>query len=349
MKCLQILCCEFIVSHGISEEGLTEYSIKMIDDISNYSKSYFYIDLIKKHRLPFTFYYKNYKFDDSKLLKVAIKYNNLEVLNCIKKNKFNIIKYHPEFIAIKHGNIDVFIYLFKKFKLLPTNEIIRKIIFYNRLNFLKYLIREHNYIPISTDLSIACEEGNLGIVKFLFKYINPDNNLIPLAALNGKLTIIKYLCNRGYDPTHYDNWAVALASQTGYLNIVKFLIERYNCAANGHNNHGLIWASFYGHIELVKYLISKGADPTANNNLAIEHAIMNNHLDLTKYLYYHNADPIKNNILTLAINTNNPDLVRFLCEVGCKPSYNDLIICIPFDKEIKNILLEFSDSLECDP
>ena len=345
MKCLQILCCEFVVSHGISEEGLTEYSIKILDDLEYYCKSYFYETLIKYNRLPFHFYYKNYKFDDSKLLKAAIKYNNLEVLKCIKINKFNIIRYHPEYVAIKHGNIDIFIYLFKKFKLLPNFQIIHKIIFYNRLNFLKYLIREHNYVPVAMDLTIACEDGNLGIVKFLFKYLDPtiyENNFIATAAINGKLTVVRYLCNHGLDPTQNDNWATALAAQAGHLDIVSFLIERLGCAPDGHNNHGLIWASFYGHYELIEYLISKGADPTAQNHEAITWAIMNNHISIVKYLYSQGCDPTKNNeSLLWAIKTKNKDLVRFICEIGCSPSYDNLIYSIGFDKSVYHTLLEF--------
>lgn len=60
------------------------------------------------------------------------------------------------------------------------------------------------------------------------------------------------------------------AAEEGYLEIVKFLVERPDCklceekcvhGANIHanNNSALRRAAVFGHFEIVKYLIEKGA------------------------------------------------------------------------------------------
>ena len=46
----------------------------------------------------------------------------------------------------------------------------------------------------------------------------------------------------------------------------------------------LRWAAIHGHLDTVKYLVSLGCDPRANDDLAIRWAIRNGHLDTVKYL-----------------------------------------------------------------
>ena len=53
------------------------------------------------------------------------------------------------------------------------------------------------------------------------------------------------------------------------------------------NNCAIKWASESGHLEVVKYLHTNGADITAENNRAIILANKNGHVKVVKYLYNH--------------------------------------------------------------
>jgi ankyrin repeat protein len=65
------------------------------------------------------------------------------------------------------------------------------------------------------------------------------------------------------------------------LEVVKYLVEK---GANIHTEYdrALISASGNGHVEVVKYLVEKGADP--KNDEALARADENGHLKVVKYL-----------------------------------------------------------------
>ena len=49
-------------------------------------------------------------------------------------------------------------------------------------------------------------------------------------------------------------------------------------------NEDFIEASSNGHLEVVQYLVSLGADIRADNDYAVQEASRNGHLDVVKYL-----------------------------------------------------------------
>ena len=79
--------------------------------------------------------------------------------------------------------------------------------------------------------------------------------------------------------------ALKWASSNGHLEVVKFLVEK---GANVHadDNYALGWASENGHLDVVKFLVEKGADVNADNNCALRWASKNGHLDMVNYIKY---------------------------------------------------------------
>ena len=50
------------------------------------------------------------------------------------------------------------------------------------------------------------------------------------------------------------------------------------------DNYAVQVASMNGHLEVIKYLVSQGADVTSYNNWALRYASKNGHLEVVKYL-----------------------------------------------------------------
>ena len=61
----------------------------------------------------------------------------------------------------------------------------------------------------------------------------------------GDFEVVKHLID--------NNWALRYASEKGYLEVVKYLVSK-GADVQGNNNSAVRWASYYGYLEVVKYL-----------------------------------------------------------------------------------------------
>jgi ankyrin repeat protein len=78
-------------------------------------------------------------------------------------------------------------------------------------------------------------------------------------------------------------------------------------------------SAYYGHLEVVKYLVSQGAD--INQNVALIHSAANGHLEVVKYLIF-DCD-MNINIETLN-NINAHKSLEILAIMNAKELYNQL-------------------------
>jgi len=83
-----------------------------------------------------------------------------------------------------------------------------------------------------------------------------------------------------------DDAALCWASQNGHLEVVKFLVSK---GANIHavDDRALQLASQYGHLAVVKFLVSKGANIHSDDDFALQVACENGHLAVVKALEAH--------------------------------------------------------------
>lgn len=162
-----------------------------------------------------------------------------------------------------------------------------------------------------TALYLACEKGYLDIVKLLLKQ-KADASVcdttmrmgfapFTIAARNGHLDVIKELLSSGIGIESRDDrnrTALYTAVANNRLDIVRFL-----CNANAEVNNDcgpMSWtplrmAISINNIEAIKILLKHGKG-----------------IDLEK------RDTMNNTILLNAVQNNNPELVRLLCEAGAK-------------------------------
>jgi ankyrin repeat protein len=136
------------------------------------------------------------------------------------------------------------------------------------------------------------------------------------AAAAGYLDLLKELVALGGINV---NEGLFEAAMHGHLNIVRFLIE--NLRANIHYNYDIAIraAAGEGHYEIVKYLMSRGANFRAEQNFALNTAAAKGYLDIVKYILKHH-DGRKQEILKTAavsaIYAGQVDVVRYLLEIG---------------------------------
>ena len=93
------------------------------------------------------------------------------------------------------------------------------------------------------------------------------------AAKSGAVSIVAdYINEMGVEEATKSNFAytaVASAILGGYLPIVKTIYDKTNIPVDSvgkSGNTALMWASYYGNIDVVQYLLEKEADFTVSNN-----------------------------------------------------------------------------------
>lgn len=86
------------------------------------------------------------------------------------------------------------------------------------------------------------------------------------------------------------------------------------------NDGALFWASFYGHIEVVRFIIDK--EPTIDVNEALIATSECGHIDIVKLLLDKGNDIHKHNLaLFWASRFGHLEIVKFLLEKGGDPLY----------------------------
>ena len=88
-----------------------------------------------------------------------------------------------------------------------------------------------------------------------------------------------------------EDWAVQYASDNEHLEVVKYLVSQ-GADVRVDDDYPIRMPSFDGHLEVVKYLASQGADIRTNDNDTVRSASRNGHLEVVKYLVSQGAPTI---------------------------------------------------------
>lgn len=141
---------------------------------------------------------------------------------------------------------------------------------------------------VSQEIEDIIESDNSEVLDQLSKSTNFDSSLLKTilyeACLRGKFNIVKYLIEvrklspklKVKDGLSFDGPIFKAAAKSGNLNLVKYLLENHHVDIEsqsfylGLRNTALSRAAEEGHEDVVKYLISKGANlnpQVANSNI----------------------------------------------------------------------------------
>lgn len=204
------------------------------------------------------------------------------------------------------------------------------------------------------------------MVKWLLKHdaevsINGDGRSpLHIAAVRGNLTIVQHLVNHGCEIDTKDNFSFtpfSLACLRGHLAIIQYIMDNAPVTTEFNINDGLLRASDCGHLDVLQYLLDKGADVDATNNLGetalsiaargqyfsvqlllrsnarvntvdkrgytpLQHAILREQKDIAKSLIQHGAylyshSPTIDSPLQMCCTIANPMLIKCMIDAGC--------------------------------
>jgi ankyrin repeat protein len=104
---------------------------------------------------------------------------------------------------------------------------------------------------------------------------------------------------------------IAQAAERGYTDLVRDNVMKVDPTIE--NNRAIRDASFNGHTEIVKYLLSNPlVDPNAENSDALLSAIANGHTDIVQLLIADKRTKIPSNVLDVALENEREDILEIL-------------------------------------
>jgi uncharacterized protein len=179
------------------------------------------------------------------------------------------------------------------------------------------------------DVMVAARDNRTDVVVDLVRRgVDPNTSdragttLLMLAAANGNEQLIEFLLRTNANQLNYNEYsetAIAIGALYGHLGIVQHLVQA-GSPIDGHGWNALHYAVFNGHAEIVRYLLTKGANLNAlapNRQTPLMLAARNGHVDVAKMLVDAGAnreltDPDGNTALAIAIKAGNLEIANYL-------------------------------------
>jgi ankyrin repeat protein len=166
------------------------------------------------------------------------------------------------------------------------------------------------------------------VVDLVRRGVDPNTSdragttLLMLAAANGNEQLLDFLLRSNASALKYNEYnetAMAAGSLNGHLIIVRRLAEA-GAPIDGPGWNALHYAAFNGHAEIVRYLLTKGANPNAlapNQQTSLMLAAKNGHKEVAKMLVDAGAnrgltDPGGDTALAIALKAGNLEIADYL-------------------------------------
>lgn len=171
--------------------------------------------------------------------------------------------------------------------------------------------------PLDEYMSTAAMNGNLDIIKALDRrFYDPAlyQHAFYIAAKRGYKDIVEWMVDSGkVDVTERDSQVLVDAVTGGQLDIMQFLLEK-GADPNAQKGKPLFVAAGLGAQSMIEGLVEKGARPSADDSAALQAASLRGHLKIAQYLIDNGADPNADEGMPLyqAVSTGNEAMLDLL-------------------------------------
>jgi len=179
------------------------------------------------------------------------------------------------------------------------------------------------YVTMNDNIALkwVSRNGHLQLVKHLVCKGNISNCKWHLptryAARNGHLKIVSYLISKGFCCGVNVDIVLRDAAKYGQLGIVRYIINNYKIKISCHFNCNktLSFAFREGHINIVKYLVTKGQNINKLDIWSIKCAITNGHYSVIQYIFDRNINTFNvcEEYINLAFKHNRSKILKLLC------------------------------------
>lgn len=201
---------------------------------------------------------------------------------------------------------------------------------------------------MSAMVPATCSSENIDLVKFLLTQLGQDvtsallrkkdqegRSLLHFAAKGGSIEIFDFLVGLGLDirsRTKLEMTVLDIAAIHGRTHLVKHIISKVPDTIEVSDNHGFTVAHFAareGHLDILKYVVSKGADATLKvqgSNTIFHLGAYNGHVSILDFL--RDSYPALMNIqneeffmpVHLAAKTGDTETIDFFLKRGTDPN-----------------------------
>lgn len=161
------------------------------------------------------------------------------------------------------------------------------------------------------ELPMACHNGNIDVIRYLISLKNVRYNYqhaFRCACAHNHKDVVQLFLDMG---TVDINNGMVIAGLNNHVDLARWLISK---GANEDVDNLLIWSCENGNIDIVELMIDSGA---AHLNDGLRLACLRNHIDIIKLLIISGADDW-NAGLEGACKGNNIDVVRLMIEYGAE-------------------------------
>lgn len=191
-----------------------------------------------------------------------------------------------------------------------------------------HIINFSDKIEYFAGLLFSCKQF-FGLIKVLYSVID----VADLAIKYNKLDILKYILELNSSDNEFYlsgklgvvdiNLWLKKACQYGQLNILKFLIDR---GANYRvdNDKPVILAAENGHLDIVEFLSTKKVNIRTQHNYPLEVACKHGYIEMVKFLATNKCNywSARSRALANACRFGHLEIVKFLVENGAKINSN---------------------------
>jgi len=196
----------------------------------------------------------------------------------------------------------------------------------------------------NTPLLICAEKGNLLIIQEIYSWLptikkQQKNNIgqssLFLAVLGEHLELVKWLLRNGstiHERDIYNTSCLLIPSAKGKIDLIKCILDNTTSSDYPARNEyrSLIAAATNGHLDVVKYLVSKGCSLNEKNHQfnCLAAAIESGTIDVVKWIMdngytFENVTDKKNSLFN-ACKKGNLKMIQYFVKKGCSLTDTDV-------------------------